>query len=221
MEKEKKIEFKDIYKELSKIDVSGSGMVDQDYNGFNYLKWSYAFDQLSKRYNWEHDFTKEIDAQGVIIHTTVTIEGISRKMHLAVLDNANQAMKIEAYKYKTKRGTKDCEAVNSADISNAIMRCLVKNIAIFGLGINLYSGDSVPLGAIHLSDEEIKQELFAKFKPKEIEINAFLQSINWINLDQTYLDLNAEQIAIISNGLDKFMSKALLMPNQKGVENEK
>jgi hypothetical protein len=31
------------------------------------------------------------------------------------------------------------------EVNTTIMRCLVKNLAMFGLGINIYSGEDLPL----------------------------------------------------------------------------
>jgi hypothetical protein len=66
-------------------------------------------------------------------------------MMLPVLDNKNKAMKKQAYTYKTNYGEKTVDSATMFDINTAIMRCLVKNIAIFGFGINVYKGEDLPL----------------------------------------------------------------------------
>ena len=43
----------------------------------------------------------------------------------------------------TKYGTKKVERCTMFDINKALMRCLVKNLAVFGLGISLYIGDDL------------------------------------------------------------------------------
>jgi hypothetical protein len=65
-------------------------------------------------------------------------------MWLPVMDGANKAMKAEAYTYTTKYGEKDVEPASMFDINKTIMRCLVKNLAMFGLGLYIYAGEDLP-----------------------------------------------------------------------------
>ena len=106
---------------------------------------------------------------GYMVFTTVTIEGETKEMWLTVMDGANKAMKDVPYTYLVKNpnrkyakkqadGTyrdsygneqpeyieKICAAATMFDINYAIMRCLVKNLGMFGLGLYLYAGESVP-----------------------------------------------------------------------------
>ena len=74
-------------------------------------------------------------------------------MHLPVLDGANASMKAEKYTYSTKYKDKDCEAASMFDINTAIMRCLTKNLAMFGLGLYIYAGEDIP--TVDNSDENI------------------------------------------------------------------
>ena len=53
-------------------------------------------------------------------------------------------MKKTAYKYATKYGEKSVEAATSFDINKTLMRCLVKNLAMFGLGLYIYAGEDLP-----------------------------------------------------------------------------
>jgi ribosomal protein S19 len=77
-------------------------------------------------------------------HTTVTIEGETLEMWLPVMDGANKSMKKQAYTYNTRFGDKSVEAATTFDINKTIMRCLVKNLAMFGLGIYIYAGEDIP-----------------------------------------------------------------------------
>ena len=106
---------------------------------------------------------------GYMVSTRVTINGVSHEMWLPVMDGANKAMKSAPYIYKVKnknfRYAKKCEdgvyrdgygkeqpeffekTVNAAtmfDVNKAIMRCLVKNLAMFGLGLYIYAGEDLP-----------------------------------------------------------------------------
>jgi hypothetical protein len=55
-------------------------------------------------------------------------------------------MKDTEYSYATRYGDKTVEAATMFDINKAIMRCLVKNLAMFGLGIYIYAGEDLPEG---------------------------------------------------------------------------
>lgn len=109
---------------------------------------------------------------GYMVYTTVTIDGESHSMWLPVMDGANNAMKSEPYEYTVnnpkfryakwdeKRGgyfdsygneqpekiTKRVETATMFDVNKTIMRCLVKNLAMFGLGLYIYAGEDLPEG---------------------------------------------------------------------------
>ena len=66
------------------------------------------------------------------------------------MNGANKSMKLEPYTYqiwdKDKRQyvDKTVQAATMFDINKTIMRCLVKNLAMFGLGLYIYAGEDVP-----------------------------------------------------------------------------
>jgi hypothetical protein len=80
-----------------------------------------------------------------MVFTNVTIDGITHSMWLPVMDGANKAMKNHPYKYATKyNGEKTVDAATMFDINKTMMRCLVKNLAMFGLGLYIYAGEDLP-----------------------------------------------------------------------------
>ena len=124
---------------------------------------------------------------GYMCYTTVTVNGLTHEMWLPVMDGANKAMKSEPYEYmvknnlfkyakkapdgkyydnygneQTKYITKVCEAATMFDINKTIMRCLVKNLAMFGLGLYIYAGEDLP--------EEEKEKANKPITEKEVEI---------------------------------------------------
>lgn len=123
-----------------------------------YLSWAYAWAEVKKRYpeaNYEiekfNGLPYAFDPQtGYMVYTKVTIEGVTHEMWLPVMDGANKAMKAEPYKYTTGYGQyqkeKTCEAATMFDVNKTIMRCLVKNLAMFGLGLYIYAGEDLPEG---------------------------------------------------------------------------
>lgn len=118
-----------------------------------YLSWPWAWAEIKKRYPDAHyDIWKNENnlpfaydpATGYMVYTSVTIEGITHEMWLPVMDGANKAMRAQPYKYTTKWGEKTVEAASMMDINKTIMRCLVKNLAMFGLGLYIYAGEDLP-----------------------------------------------------------------------------
>ena len=119
-----------------------------------YLSWTYAWAEVKKHYpdaNYEVVFFDDLPYShdyktGYMVFTKVTIEGQTHMMWLPVMDGANKAMKDTEYSYATRYGDKTVEAATMFDINKAIMRCLVKNLAMFGLGIYIYAGEDLPEG---------------------------------------------------------------------------
>lgn len=121
-------------------------------NGLSYLSWSYAVAEFTKAYP---DFKYEIktfnnlpymydENTGYMVFTSITADGQTKEMFLPVMDNNNKAMKNKPYTYKTSYGEKTVASATMFDVNKAIMRCLVKNMAMFGLGLYIYNGDDLP-----------------------------------------------------------------------------
>jgi hypothetical protein len=76
-------------------------------------------------------------------------------MQLPLMDGANNAQKNVKYSYQVaewvngkKTGNtieKYVEPATMFDVNTAIMRCLTKNIALFGLGHYIYAGEDLPV----------------------------------------------------------------------------
>lgn len=143
-----------------------------------YLSWAYAWAEVKKLYP---DAQYEIEKfnglpyvydpmTGYMVYTTVTIEGVTHEMWLPVMDGANKAMKAEPYEYVTGYGqyqkTKVCEAATMFDVNKTIMRCLVKNLAMFGLGLYIYAGEDLPEG--EQEETPKKADKYAKYKTDTI-----------------------------------------------------
>lgn len=121
--------------------------------GLSYLSWSYAWAEFKKVYEDAMYEVKKDDDQrcyfgdddvGYMVYTSVTAGGLTHDMWLPIMDSSNKAMKKEAYKYTTRSGEKSVEAMTMFEVNRAVMRCLVKNLAMFGLGLYIYSGEDLP-----------------------------------------------------------------------------
>lgn len=141
-----------VFDDLDQIDVN---MYKEERNGFNYLSWSDAWSIVKRKYPETSYEIMTFDGlpywyderTGYMVSTTVTIEGITHQMWLPVMDSANHALKSEPYTIKTKYKEIEIASCTMFDINKAIMRCLVKNLAMHGLGMYLYRGEDLPDGA--------------------------------------------------------------------------
>ena len=143
-------EIREKFQELYSLNVN---QYVEKKQGLSYLSWSYAWAEFKKIYP---DATYEIkkDEQGkcyfgdemigYMVYTSVTAGGLTYEMWLPVMDNANKSMKLNAYTYSTRQGEKSVEAISMFDINKAVMRCLVKNLSMFGLGLYIYNGEDLP-----------------------------------------------------------------------------
>lgn len=154
----------DVFKTLSEVNVN---KFVEKKQGLTYLSWSNAWSETVKVYP---KATYEIikfnglpyiydEFTGYMCYTKVTIEDITHEMWLPVMDGANKAMKAYSYEYSTKYATKNVNAATMFDVNKTVMRCLVKNLAMFGLGIYIYKGEDLPEEP---TKEEVKAMKFVK-----------------------------------------------------------
>lgn len=145
----------DIFKTLSKINVNG--MVEKKKTSGSvstYLSWASAFQVAMENFpDLEYEVERNPETgmpywydplTGYMVFTKVTIGGQTHEMWLPVMDGTNHAMKAEPYEVQTKYKKFTVTAATMCDINKAIMRCLVKNLSMFGLGLYIYSGKDLP-----------------------------------------------------------------------------
>lgn len=132
-------------------------------NNLSYLSWAYAVDELLQQdttATWEYRFGKQpvtsldetvfLDVPYVrigdtaMVFCTVHAFGVSRTAQLPVMDHRN----------------KPIPNPDSFQVNNAMQRCLVKAIALHGLGLYIYEGEDIP--------EEDKEPPKAKLTAEQI-----------------------------------------------------
>ena len=132
----------------------------EKYNDLTYLSWANAWAEFKRCYpsatyriikNPETNLPYFADPLiGIMVYTEVTVNGITHEMWLPVMNASNKSMKLEPYsyqvwdKFKKQYVEKTVEAATMFDINKTIMRCLVKNLAMFGLGLCIYAGEDFP-----------------------------------------------------------------------------
>ena len=125
--------MEEIVRTLSNVDCSSK--VEKKGN-LTYLSWAWAGETLLSHFpdSYFEVLEEEYFCFGdngdttVMVGVSLTVCGHKRKMWLPVMDNRNNAIKNP----------------NARDISDARMRCLVKVIAMFGLGLYIYAGEDLP-----------------------------------------------------------------------------
>jgi len=152
------------FEELYKINVNENV---EKKNGLSYLSWAWAWAEFKKvcpdaTYTirqFDNGLPYVHDANtGYMVFTSVTSGGITHDMWLPVMDGANKAMKNTAYTYDTKyKKNLVVDAATMFDINKTIMRCLVKNLAMFGLGLYIFAGEDLPEG--EEQQEESKEDI--------------------------------------------------------------
>ena len=122
--------------ELLKINVNDH---TEKKGGLTYLSWAWAWAEVLKidpAATWiVHQYGPQGSEQPcmwigetAMVHTSVTINGIRRECLLPVMDNRNNAVKLP----------------DARKVSDAIMRCMTKAIAMHGLGLYIYAGEDLP-----------------------------------------------------------------------------
>jgi hypothetical protein len=148
---------KQIWDTFSKIDVSGHV---EKKNGLDYLSWAFAISKLNEHYpNNSYAFTETtLDGGTVMTECVMTIqdgkETAIRTMWLPVMDYRNKAI-----------ANPDAFAINTTR-----MRCLVKCLAMWGLGLSLYS-------KTELTDEPEPPKKRVNKEQKQLYVKAFLDAL--------------------------------------------
>lgn len=138
------------FEKLYQINVNDK---TEEKNGLTYLSWAYAIAEFKKVHpnmtyevkKFENGLPYVYDENtGYMVFTSITVDGLTHEMWLPVMDGNNKAMKNKPYTVKTKYKEFTVQSATMFDINKTIMRCLVKNMAMFGLGLYIYSGEDLP-----------------------------------------------------------------------------
>lgn len=121
------------FRRLFQIDVSN---YIEKKGQFNYLSWPFAVAQLrlaDPDASWEvkrfEGLPYLVTDLGVFVEVAVTVAGVTLSQIHPCLDAKNRPIM----------------APTSFDINTSIQRCLVKAIALHGLGLSIYAGEDLPL----------------------------------------------------------------------------
>lgn len=115
---------------------------------FSYLSWPFAVAELKKKHpgaTWEvkkHDGMPYTETPaGCFVEVEVDVDGVKLSQIHPVLDNRNQTIKNP----------------NAFQVNTSIQRCLVKAIALHGLGLYIYAGEDLPMELSGHTEEQKAQ----------------------------------------------------------------
>lgn len=178
-------------------------------NDLTYLSWAWAWqvfkehcpDAVYEVKKFTNPTTGEtlpyiVDERlGIMVFTSITACGQTHEMWLPVMDSANNAMKTYEYEVSTRRGTTTIKAATMFDVNKTIMRCLTKNISMFGLGLYIYAGEDLPAGEEPPKDPLCTKEQVEEMRKLEVRLDG-LQKRYGV---RDYSELTEKQAAFVIN----------------------
>ncbi len=163
------------FKELSVIDCGEYiETIPQGNRKLSYISWSDAWQLLKEKCpdaNYEHHEPVTFPNGEMMVFCTVTVNGVSHRMHLPVLGNKNQPLKNP----------------NVFDINTSMQRCFAKAISMHGLGLYVYRGEDLP-PAESIDGEAMYQEFTLRYEQDQHACAVW------------YSQLSEEQMAAIKDG---------------------
>lgn len=133
------------FEELYALNLNGK---TEKKGNLTYLSWAWAWAEFKKAYpdanykinQFDGTFCTGNEKIGYMVHTQVTAGEQTYEMWLPVMDSRNNTILQP----------------KMTEVNKTIMRCLTKNISMFGLGLYIYAGEDLP------ENEEAVEE-----KPKQ------------------------------------------------------
>jgi len=168
-----------VFKELSAVNLSE---LTEQKGKFTYLSWTDAWTELMNRYpDATHDMLEDVHYKDgtMEVRSSVTINGQTLKCFLPVIDHRNAAI----------------ENPNAFDVNKNRMRCLAKNIALFGLGLYIFRGQDLPQEPVVTETEQMIRA--------GAEINALLEKDDYPGVAQLWTEWSYAEISLIARAPSK------------------
>lgn len=230
-------EKKSVFETLSKIDVSNHIQVIRMKKGpaLKYVSWAWAWNMVKSKYpdatrkieeypEYQYDQKEgkwyatgqmldyRITPAGCEVKVTVTIQGEEYSERLYVMDMRNQPVTNP----------------NISQINKTQQRCLVKALAMAGLGLNLYAGEDLPMGDISENDKKQaqakeqaqKQEIKTRLK-RALVVLAEEQGTTATEVKAALVDQYKDEPAYKENPDSALLAGATAMYKQLQIENQK
>ncbi len=222
-----------LFKELYHKDVNKH---TKQVQGLTYLSWSYAWAEIKKideQASYQiHEFpmfTKDFQViegvtvpylktpEGYFVKVSVTINGHTETETLPVMDNKNTPLGTIAPQWVKKPGAakasrefSETPMPTSFDINTSHKRCMVKAIALHGLGLYIYNGEDVPEQdpEVAKKQEEDRKGLAKLIREMQRQARTALSAKVADELDATVNDLQTKAKMKIESMPYEFLVKA-------------
>ena len=218
-----------MFNALSNLDLSDKC---EKRESLTYLSWANAWSEFKSAYpSATYQILKNENGLpyfsdpnlGIMVFTEVTVDDVTHQMWLPVMDSKNKAMKLEPYTYsvwnnfKKAFEEKTVQGASMFDINKTLMRCLVKNLAMFGLGLYIFQGDDLPEKSADDTTSSVPQQTVRPVQQPIDPLAGIKNAINSANdvttLMSFYLDHQGEIEANPS-------IKALLTQRKQQLQNK-
>jgi hypothetical protein len=199
----------------------------KEKRNLKYLPWATAWATVKSIYpDATHHIVKDEDGNRfhregkfAYVETEVTIDGEKITESLAVMNNMNQSIPYEE--------------ITSMNVDKSIKRCLTKNLAMFGLDLNLWEGEELSDEAKELKQQQEEEEKKAKAELKKsvqevVEYGNNLMKIGvtkeaMMEIIKKYNDGNGNPASIqsievcktVKEELEKFVKKTIINKESK------
>jgi len=187
------------FTKLYSVDCS---MHVENKNGFSYLSWPFAVAQLRShdpKATWRtirHEGMPYLKTEcGFFVEVEVTVDGIALSQIHPVLDHRN----------------KPIAQPDAFHINTSIQRCMVKAMALHGIGLSIYAGEDVPnpanLAPSNISEAEAAEirTLIGKTGSDERSFLAYVQAQS---VDQITLGaMHSKALTALKSKLKKLEEK--------------
>lgn len=171
------------FAELAKINVNE---YIERKGQFSYLSWPFAVEKLRQFDPAATWVVQRFDGlpylkteMGVFVEVAVTIQGITLSQIHPVLDSKNRPL-LEP---------------SSFDINTSIQRCLVKAIALHGLGLYIYAGEDLPQAE---PDKVVPIKAKTETKPEPKPVSDVLSSAQLRNVQKLIRETGTDQQKLLN-----------------------
>ena len=180
---------------------------------FSYLSWAWAVDVLLQHYpdaTWE---VREWDGfpalhqgeSGWWVHVSVTVNGITRSQWHPVLNHQN----------------KPIHTPSVFEFNTSIQRCLVKAIALHGLGLYIYAGEDLPPADVEAQKRKVEEE---KAKREEMAVQYVAQTLEHLEnndalgMRQLWAEMDQEEQHIVWREFNTKQKSQIRALQQEGAK---
>ena len=173
------------FEELYALNVNGK---TEKKGNLTYLSWAWAWAEFKKVYpdanykinQFDGTFCTGNEKIGYMVHTQVTAGEQTYEMWLPVMDSRNNTILQP----------------KMTEINKTIMRCLTKNISMFGLGLYIYAGEDLPENEEAVEDkpkQAVGTQGSAQNRAKAQEQGKYSKKLTRAEMVQFYGVRNVEQ----------------------------